>query len=201
MRPVHRLPNLGGAKAIVLHRPHPMVTAIGRQLSAIGMDYCEAWPDLPVDAMTANFIIFDADMGHDEQFPWAPGVAPMPMIALIGSEAPGRIQWVISQNADAHLLKPIGNSGVFSALLIASHAFEARKRQAAEITDLRGRVNARQTIVRAVAVLSARGIDEEQAYAQLRSLAMTWRVSMEDAADQIVGWSRNGGAGEQSHIA
>lgn len=201
MRPVHRLPNLGGAKAIVLHRPHPMVTAIGRQLSAIGMRYCEAWPDLPVDAMTANFIIFDADMGHDEQFPWAPGVAPMPMIALIGSEAPGRIQWVISQNADAHLLKPIGNSGVFSALLIASHAFEARKRQAVEITDLRGRVNARQTIVRAVAVLSARGIDEEQAYAQLRSLAMTWRVSMEDAADQIVGWSRNGGAGEQSHIA
>lgn len=201
MRPVHRLPNLGGAKAIVLHRPHPMVTAIGRQLSAIGMRYCEAWPDLPVDAMTANFIIFDADMGHDEQFPWAPGVAPMPMIALIGSEAPGRIQWVISQNADAHLLKPIGNSGVFSALLIASHAFEARKLQAAEITDLRGRVNARQTIVRAVAVLSARGIDEEQAYAQLRSLAMTWRVSMEDAADQIVGWSRNGGAGEQSHIA
>lgn len=96
MRPVHRLPNLGGAKAIVLHRPHPMVTAIGRQLSAIGMRYCEAWPDLPVDAMTANFIIFDADMGHDEQFPWAPGVAPMPMIALIGSEAPGR-HWNVNR--------------------------------------------------------------------------------------------------------
>jgi hypothetical protein len=62
----------------------------------------------------------------------------MPLIALIGSEAPGRIEWALSHNADAQLLKPVGNAGVYSALLIARQAFEARRRLADEIASLDG---------------------------------------------------------------
>jgi AmiR/NasT family two-component response regulator len=108
---------------------------------------------------------------------------------LIGSEAPGRVEWALSQNADAHLLKPVGNAGVYSALLIARNAFEARKALAAEVADLRQRVGERRSIVRAVGILIARGTSEDRAYDQLRHLAMTWQVSMEDAAARIVSWS------------
>ncbi len=55
-----------------------------------------------------------------------------------------------------------------------------------EIASLEARVAERQTIVRAVAALSAQGIDDGRAYAQLRSLAMGWRVSVEQAARRIV---------------
>ena len=73
--------NLGGASAWILHRPHPSVQGLIRQLGVIGLDLREAWPELPAEAIGADFVFYDADMGHDEQFPWAPGKSPMPMIA------------------------------------------------------------------------------------------------------------------------
>ncbi|TIR64620.1 MAG: transcriptional antiterminator, partial [Mesorhizobium sp.] len=185
-----RIPNLGGARVFVLHRPHATVQAITRQLSAIGLEAVECWPQLAAEALAADFVFFDADLGFDEQFPWQPGEAPMPLVALIGSEAPGRIEWALSQKADAQLLKPVGNAGVYSALLIARQSFEAGKRLADEIASLRQRVGERQTIVRAVAALS-KGSDDDRAYAQLRSLAMSWQISVEEAARRIVAMTEN----------
>lgn len=181
-----RIPNLGGARAFVLHRPHATVTAILRQLAAIGLAADDCWPELPAEALAADFVFFDVDLGFDQQFPWAPGEAPMPTVALIGSEAPGRIEWALSHKADAQLLKPVGNAGVYSALLIARQAFEARRRLADEVAALEARVAERQTIVRAVAALAAQGAGDERAYRQLRSLAMGWQVSLEEAARRIV---------------
>ena len=123
----------------------------------------------------------------------------MPLVALIGSEAPGRIEWALSHKADAQLLKPVGNAGVYSALLIARQTFEARRRLADEIAALETRVAERQTIVRAVAALSAQGVDDGRAYAQLRSLAMSWQVSVEEAARRIVAMTEEGD--DHSHLA
>lgn len=199
MSKVPRIPNLGGARAFVLHRPHPTVQAITRQLSAIGLEAIGCWPELPAEALAADFVFFDADLGFDEQFPWAPGEAPMPLVALIGSEAPGRIEWALSHKADAQLLKPVGNAGVYSALLIARQSFEGRKLLASEISSLRLRVAERQTIVRAVEALS-KGAEDGRAYAQLRSLAMGWQISVEEAARRIVAMTEEAGD-DQSHRA
>ncbi len=201
MKRAFRIPNLGGATALIVHRPHGVVAAIGRQLAAIGVAAVDCWPDVPSDGLAADFLFFDSDLGHDAQFRWAAGAAPMPAIALIGSEAPGRIEWALNQNADAHLLKPVGNAGVYSALLIARRAFDARRRLDAEIVDLRQRVAERHIIVRAVTLLAARGLNDEQAYAQLRALAMNWQISMEDAAKRLVAWSMEGTAGDRTDIA
>jgi len=196
-----RIPNLGGAKAFVLHRPHATVTAITRQLTAIGLEVADCWPELPAEAFAADFVFFDVDLGFDQQFPWAAGQAPMPTIALIGSEAPGRIEWALSRKADAQLLKPIGNAGVYSALLIARQSFEAQRRLADEIAALQSRVAERQTIVRAVVALSAQGVDDARAYEQLRSLAMGWQISIEEAARRVVAMADGEGSDEQSRRA
>jgi|SRR5690606_588824 response regulator NasT len=196
-----RIPNLGGAKAFVLHRPHATVAAITRQLTAIGLQARECWPELPAEALAADFVFFDADLGFDQQFPWRPGEAPMPLIALIGSEAPGRIEWALSHKADAQLLKPVGNAGVYSALLIARQAFEARRRLADEIAALQARVAERETIVRAVAALSSKGADDTRAYAQLRSLAMGWQISIEEAARRVVAMAKERDSDEHSRRA
>jgi AmiR/NasT family two-component response regulator len=181
-----RIPNLGGARAIILHRPHPTVQALTRQLTAIGLQVSQAWPELGPEALAADYIFFDADMGHDGMFPWEAGQPPIPMIALIGSEAPGRIEWSLKAGSHAQLLKPVGDNGAYSALLIARDAFDAQKALSAEIADLRRRLEERQTVVRAVTLLAARGKTEAEAYAQLRQMAMAWRISFEDAAARIV---------------
>ncbi|HDZ74310.1 MAG TPA: transcriptional antiterminator [Aurantimonas coralicida] len=182
----NRIPNLGGATAYILHRPHGATAALVRQLIAIGLSPVECWPDLPPEALGADFVFFDADMGFDAQFAWAPGEAPMPMIALIGSEAPGRIEWALSHGADSHLVKPVGNSGIYSALLIARQGFEARRGLADEVRGLKARVAERQTIVRAVVALAADGVGEDRAYAQLRVLAMNWQTTIEEAARKFL---------------
>lgn len=189
---------LSGARAFILHRPHVTVQAISRQLAMIGLEVTDCWPEPPASILGADFVFFDVDHGFDDQFPWKPGEAPMPLIALIGSEAPGRIEWALSHGAAAQLLKPVGNAGVYSALLIARQTFDARRRLANEISSLRRRMAERQTVVRAVALLSARGLDEERAYAQLRSLAMTWRITIEDAASRILAM-RQGDSHDRTH--
>jgi two-component system, response regulator / RNA-binding antiterminator len=181
-----RIQNLGGARATILHRPHPTVQALTRQLVAIGLTVDQVWPELGPEALAADFIFFDADMGYDAQFPWAAGAAPMPMIALIGSEAPGRIEWSLQIGAHAQLLKPVGDNGTYSALLIARDGFDRQRTLGAEIADLRRRLDERQTVVQAVTHLAAMGKTEAEAYAQLRQMAMSWRISFEDAALRVV---------------
>lgn len=191
-----RIPNLGGAQALILHRPHPTVQALTRQLSAIGLAVTAHWPELGPEALGADYIFFDADMGHDGMFPWEAGQPPVPMIALIGSEAPGRIEWSLKAGAHAQILKPVGDNGAYSALLIARDAFDAQRALSAEIADLRRRLDERQTVVRAVTLLAARGKSEAEAYGQLRQMAMAWRISFEDAAARIV--AAQGGADDRS---
>ena len=193
--PRHRpLPELGGARAVILHRPNPTVEALTRQLTAIGLEVATAWPDLPAAALAADYVFFDADMGHDAQFPWAPGAAPMPLIALIGSEAPGRIAWAMAQGACGQILKPVGDGGAHSALLIAHEVFEARAALAGRIANLERRLGARQTVVQAVALLGLAEHGEDVAYDRLRHLAMGWRVPIEEAAARIVSQGRGPGA-------
>lgn len=185
-RPI-RIQNLGGARAVILHRPHANTQALSRQLAAIGLGVTHAWPELGPEGIGADFVFFDADMGHDGMFPWPAGQPPMPMIALIGSEAPGRIEWALRAGAHAQMLKPVGDQGAYSALLIARDAFDAQRALSATIADLQSRLDRRQTVVRAVTLLAARGKSEDAAYAQLREMAMSWRVTFEEAAERIVG--------------
>jgi AmiR/NasT family two-component response regulator len=179
-------------RALILHRPHATTEAILRQLTQIGLSADCVWPDLPaaVSATHYGFMFFDADMGHDQQFPWPAGAAPMPTIALIGSEAPGRVSWAIRQGADAHLLKPIGAGGVFSALLIARETFARRQALRAEVEGLRHRLGLREALAEATALLMvAESLDAAEAYKLLRRRAMDARIPVEDMAARLVAQS------------
>ena len=179
-------PDLAGTKALILHPPHATADALARQLALLRISARVVWPQLDLADAEADFVFFDVDGGHEGQFPWEPGRAPMPTIALIGSEAPGRIEWAIAQGADAHLLKPIGSTGVYSALLVASHAFETTRRQTDDIRALEGRLRQRPSVVQAVLLLMEEGArDQEAAMKTLRAIAMTWRMTIEEAAEAI----------------
>lgn len=186
LRRTSRIPNLGGRRALVLHKPHANVAALLRQLVAIGLDAQQFWPSLPDEVRDADFLFFDVDMVCNEQFPWQPGEAPMPLVAVIGSEAPGRIEWAMSHRADAHLVKPIGSAGIYSTLLIALQKFEERQVLMAEVKELRAQVADRRIIVRAVLHLMGQGLSEDEAFSALRAIAMQRRMTLEMAARSLV---------------
>lgn len=178
-----------GRQALILHRPHSTVEAIERQLTQIGLAADSFWPELPagLDAVRYEVVFFDADMGHDAQFPWRAGEAPMPAIALIGSEAPGRIAWAIKRGADAHLLKPVASGGIYSAILIAGEAFARRQALRAEVLNLTHRLSLREAVATATATLMLNdGLTASAAYRALRLMAMTQRLSIEDMAVRLV---------------
>lgn len=175
--------------AVILHRPHATTEAIVRQLTQMGIAALCRWPELPTgfDVTDYGVLFFDADMGHDEQFPWAPGETPIPAIALIGSEAPGRIAWAIRRGADAQLLKPVGGGGVFSALLIAREAFVQRARLRDEVAGLRRRLDGREILAEATALLMLEeGLSASEAYRALRRRAMDGQLPLEEAAARLV---------------
>ena len=182
-------PSFEARTALILHRPHANTEALERQCARIGLSTVTVWPEIaPADLEGGiDILFFDADMGHDGQFPWAAGAAPVPTIALIGSEAPGRITWAVSHGADAQLLKPIGSSGVYSALVIATRAFSRRTALEAKVAALNERLANRELIAEATAVLMVRhAVSAAKAYASLRVMAMETRRSIDDAARAIL---------------
>jgi AmiR/NasT family two-component response regulator len=110
----------------------------------------------------------------------------MPLIALIGSEAPGRIEWALAQGSNAHLLKPIGSTGAYSALLIAAHAYQFGRNQAGDIRALEERLRQRPLVVRAILkLMQEERLDEANAWKRMRKMAMSLGMTIEETAETV----------------
>jgi len=122
-----RIPNFRGQRVLVLHRMDRNCEAIVEQLERLGAVVSVQWPAERVTADGVDVVFFDSDLGFDELFAWEPGRSALPLVAILGSEAPGRIEWTLAQEPSAYLMKPVGSTGVFGALSIAFHNFELRR--------------------------------------------------------------------------
>jgi AmiR/NasT family two-component response regulator len=179
-------PALASWHAAILHREHPSVDALRRQLELLHIKVTVTWPRIDADDTGYDVVFFDADMGHEGQFPWPDGFAPMPLIALIGSEAPGRIEWALAQGSNAHLLKPIGSTGAYSALLIAAYAYQFGRNQAGDIRALEDRLRQRPLVVRAILkLMQEERLDEANAWKRMRKMAMSLGMTIEETAETV----------------
>ncbi|MEO9526686.1 ANTAR domain-containing protein [Roseibium sp.] len=192
MSTLFRTPSFRGWSAIILHKPHADRDAAARQLERLGVGVATAWPDLPANAETADLIVFDADVCHDAQFPWPVEAQPMPMIALMGTEAPGRVEWAIRRGAIAHLNKPIRPTGVYGALVVATQTFAMRRLSSERIAKLEERLSLRPQVAEAILLLMQhQDGDADGAYRVLQDMAMTSRQTIEDVALDLL--ARAGG--------
>jgi AmiR/NasT family two-component response regulator len=171
---------------LLLHPVGDSTERLARQLERLGMDVDVSWPDFPEGDASYDVIFFDADNGYDDLFPWQPGMAPAPLIALLGSELPGRLEWALNQGISSHVVKPIQSSGVFSALVIAFSAYVAANKQNSMIDDLSARINSRPVVVRTIiSLMSVADLSEDAAFALVRSAAMANRISIEDFCSNL----------------
>lgn len=180
-------PNFTGWRATILHREDSNTERLTRQLKLIGFQVTVQWQPLDVTDLP-DFVFVDADQGWDGLLPWSGENAPRPLVALLGSEAPGRIAWAMEQGVGAIIAKPLASSAVYPALVMALGIHRERKAVIDKLNHLEERVRLRPLVHAAVErIIAERHVDEELAYTILRNCAMQRRMPMEQVAASILG--------------
>jgi AmiR/NasT family two-component response regulator len=175
-----------GLRALLLHRQDHNRDALESQLRRIGLLVTCAAPLGDGGLPAADVIFFDADLGYEGLFPWDRNEPPVPLVAVLASEAPGRLEWALDQGATSYLLKPIGSVGAFNALVVAWRLFSERRDSRAALSDLSERVRARPIVVRAaLEVMHRLGVTDERALTLLRQAAMRERITVEALCARI----------------
>lgn len=180
-------PSFSGLHAAVLHRSDWGIERLMSQLELLGLAITRQWAPLDLAANPVDLVFVDADQGWDGLLPWKNGEAPVPVVALLGSEAPGRIAWAMEQGAGALISKPVVASAVYPALVMAGSVHVERQAVRARIAHLEERLKLRPIVHGAMrAVMLAQNVDEETAYGWIRDAAMRRRLAIEHVAAAIV---------------
>ncbi len=182
--------SFAGMQARVLHPGREVRERVAKRLTSLGFVAEGRWPALAPGDAAADVLAIDIDRGEDGQFPWPAGTAPMPLIGLIGSETPGRLQWAIAQRVDAYL--PIGaTANLFSALVIAFARHAERREQQRNQAEIIRRNGLRLDLIRAVNDIARdEAVSDATALKRLRAYAMVERLSLEDAAARYLSQNR-----------
>lgn len=179
-------PNFAGWNVAVLHREDSNTERLIRQLKLLGLRPTVQWKPIEVTNLP-DMVIVDADQGFDDLLPWRDTSPTIPVTALLGSEAPGRIAWALEQGASAIIAKPVAASSVYPALVMALSIHHERKAAADRIEYLEERVRLRPLVHAAVQkIAEEHKVDQEPAYAILRQSAMRRRLTMEQLAAFIL---------------
>ncbi|MBY0351887.1 ANTAR domain-containing protein [Tabrizicola sp.] len=166
--------NFRGARALILLQEESGAAVLVRTLERLGLQITDS-------SAEAEIVFVDAD----EEFS-APA-RDIPVVALIGSEAPSRLGRVVRQRASACLMKPIRPTGIFTAVFVAFNEHAARQREAQEREALRRRAEGRRVVIKAILHLMAKqGLTDDEAYRELRLASMRRRMSVEEFAAETV---------------
>lgn len=187
-----RIPNFRGCRAAVIHREDSSRNVLVQRLNQLGLVVEPVLPGSTETRHAADVCFFDTDLGYDDRLRLPASRPPLPLIAVIGSEAPGRLEWAIRQGPSAYLVKPIQPTGVFNALVMGFHNFQTIRELEAQNEKLRARLKSRHQVAKAVlTVMRHFNLEEAEAYSLLRSASMARRVPIELMSDLI-------GSGDES---
>lgn len=107
-------------------------------------------------------------------------IVDVPVIGLLGVEAPGRLRALMALGATAFLRKPVYGPAVFPAVFLAVNTQRERRHLRAQLAAHDRRRAGRRFVVKAVLALMRRdGCDDDHAYEVLRHAAMRQRLSIE----------------------
>lgn len=182
-------PGFTGLRAVILHRANDDVQRLTRQLGVLGLETHVQWQPLKTIA-TADLVLVDADAGWAGILPWERDKNPVPLIALLSSEAPGRVAWALDHGANALISKPVAASAVYPALVMAFRFHTQNLQVVRELDDMRERLRLRPLVFAAVQALMQRfDLDEAAAYRQLRQQAMQSQLALEHVAADVLSLS------------
>src|SRR5438874_8139483 len=177
-----------GRRALMVMRDEREISMVRRQLNRLGMTIAECDPaEAPLSPETFDVIVVDADsipIKSDQATAWKGNV---PIIALIGTETPSRLKWLLDLKPASFLVKPLRSAGLYTALVVAFDCAQRRLDEAAHIEKLQDRIRSRRVVFAAVLqMMRGRGLSEKDAFALIRATAMRYRTTIEQLSAEII---------------
>ena len=189
MIPPRTIKNFCGFRGLWLGPPNSAATMLGETMERLGATF-EIREDLAIDdlAVERDIVFIDGDTMFDPAILCPPGRPQplIPVIGVVGSEAPSRLKALFDVGATALLRKPIHPSTVYSALFLATNNHARQARLTHRIAEQNRRHAGRRFVIKAVVKLvQEQGLCDDQAFALLRRESMRLRVGIEDYAKSL----------------
>src|SRR5258708_9502389 len=170
-----------GRGALMVMRDEREISIVRRQLGGLGMTISEHDPaEPPLPNQTVDVILMDADsisIKSDHATLWKGNV---PIIALIGTETPSRLKWLLDLRPVSFLIKPLRSAGLYTALVVGFDSAQRRVDEAAHIEKLEDRIRSRRVVFAAVLqIMRGHGTSETEALALIRQTALRHRTTIQ----------------------
>lgn len=187
-RPVQ---NFSRKCALVATADERAMSALAMTLPKLGMSVDRLSIDETTPSLDAgrHMLFIDGDLPSLRQLKLGDdGCGPsVPVIGMVGVEAPSRLRLLVDIGAAAFLSKPIHSGTIFSALYLAASQHGQRAAREAAINDLETRRRKRRHVIKAVTIMMRmEGLDDEAAFQRLRRQAMQARVPVETYCEYVV---------------
>ena len=177
-----------GRRALMIMKDEREIAIVRRQFDRLGMSVVETDPSqllLPRDDV--DVIVLDADLIPIKSDCALSRKINVPIIALIGTETPSRLKWLLDLHPASFLVKPLRSAGLYTALVVAFDCAQRRIDEAAHVEKLEDRVRARRIVVAAVLqLIRAHALSEEDAFTLIRQTAMRYRTTIEQLSAEII---------------
>lgn len=185
--------NFIGYRALIVAEGGPATAQLEVTLAKLGLTVSSPEVEggvvrLREDALAEQTVLFaDADLNVTLEPAAQDPLPQLPVIGLIGVEAPSRLKAIMRLGATATLRKPVYGGSVYSALFVGVNAFRQRRALALQIADHERRRHGRRHLIKAILhVMQAAGCDEDAAYDRLRRESMRQRLSIEDYCERFM---------------
>ncbi|MFG1192749.1 MULTISPECIES: ANTAR domain-containing response regulator [Xanthobacter] len=189
------LQNFRGARALIVASGEGGIDTLESVLGKLGLvvaraDVPEAGRhlDLALVEERADLLFIDGDL--DSVLPCDLGAArtpPVPVIGLVGIEAPGRLKALMNQGATAFLRKPVYAGAVYTTLFLGVNQYLLRKEMASELNAQQDRRRRRKAVIKTILLLmEEHHVDDDEAYVMLRRDSMRRRQSLEDYCEDYI---------------
>ena len=176
-----------GRRALMVMRDERETSIVRRQFSRLGMTISEHDPAAPPPNQAVDVILMDADaipIKSDQAMAWKGNV---PIIALIGTETPSRLKWLLDLRPASFLVKPLRSAGLYTALVVAFDSAQRKIDEAAHIEKLEDRIRSRRVVFAAVLqIMRGHDMSETDAFALIRQTAMRHRTTIEILCAEII---------------
>lgn len=182
-----RIPNFRGHRALVLHPADANREILVAQLARLGIGSEVIWPMPDIMPDNIDVIFFDADRRAASPTDEMWTCETRPLIAITGTEAPGRLEAMLAVNPSAMLNKPLRREGIFKALVFAYHNQERRRELEEKVAFQQEQIKARSLVTKATLLVMRRfKIDDDEAYAAVRSASMSANLMIEAFAFSLM---------------
>ena len=188
--------NFCGSRAIIRAEGCSSVEALERTLANLGLTVeHRGLTERPIGGACALlnpdrdilFLDGDTDVGATWPVPLPGLLPPVPVIALVGHEAPSRLKALMQCGATGFLRKPVHGAGVYSALFVGVNEHRHRRHLEARLSEHESRRRSRRALIKAIVHLVRQdGMDDETAYQFLRKESMKSRQSVEAFCEAFV---------------